>query len=196
MQEGVERFGLTHLFDLCKRRIYLKVMYIERAITPTLHALANTPLGRCLVLTGARQTGKTTLLQHEFGRDYEYFSFDEPFARAGLTRLSAADWLARGRRYIFDEVQKAPDFMGTVKAMLDSGPQDLRLLLSGSAQIHLLSSIRESLAGRSVTRELYPLSVSELAGIDKPLIKDILSELTPIVKTKICLVFGAYQDPV
>ena len=150
-------------------------MYIDRAIAPTLHALADTPLGRCLVLTGARQTGKTTLLQHEFGRDYEYFSFDEPFARAGLARRSAADWLARGRRYIFDEVQKAPDFMGTVKAMLDSGPQDLRLLLSGSAQIHLLSSIRESLAGRSVTRELYPLSVPELAGIDRPLIKDILS---------------------
>lgn len=152
-------------------------MFIPRRITDHLLDLSETRLGRCLVLTGARQTGKTTLMKREFvPRGYEYHSFDEPLGREALLRRSAADWLRRGRRYVFDEVQKAPPFLGTVKAMLDEGPSDLRIVLTGSAQIALLSGVRESLAGRSVTRELFPLMAGELAGAGRTALEALLTD--------------------
>jgi predicted AAA+ superfamily ATPase len=117
-------------------------MYISRLVTDSLKSLAEAPVGRCLILTGARQTGKTTLLQREFMPEYEYHSFDEVLTRQDLARRSASEWLARDRNYIFDEVHKAPGFMGTVKVILDRGKGRNRVILSGSAQIQLLSAFR------------------------------------------------------
>jgi predicted AAA+ superfamily ATPase len=150
-------------------------MYIDRLLTLPLRTLADAPIGRGLVLTGARQAGKTTLLRGEFEAEYEYFSFDEALSRVSLARRPAADWLARGSSFIFDEVHKAPEFIGTVKVILDEGPPEQRVILSGSAQIRLLSGVRETLAGRVVTRELFPLTVSELAGVEEPLLVGLLS---------------------
>jgi predicted AAA+ superfamily ATPase len=149
-------------------------MYIPRMLAPVLRSLAKAPIGRGLIVTGARQTGKTTLLQREFVPPYEYHSFDELLSRESLGRRPAAEWLRRGSSYVFDEVQKQPAFLGTVKALLDQGPPGQRVILSGSAQIQLLSGVRETLAGRVVTRELFPLSVVEHAGVERPLILDLL----------------------
>ncbi len=150
-------------------------MYISRHSGPLLEKLVQSPLGQCLILTGARQTGKTTLLQKRFGGDYTYVSFDEPLTRESLAGRGAAEWLRQGQRFLFDEVQKVPDFLGTVKAMVDRGEEGTSIILSGSAQIQLLTKVRESLAGRAITRELYPLTVSELAGIDRPALLALLS---------------------
>lgn len=140
-----------------------------------LASLSRSRIGHGLIVTGARQTGKTTLLQREFVPEYEYYSFDEALVRESLAKKPAAEWLARGESYIFDEVQKAPDFLGTVKVILDTGPPEQRVILSGSAQIQLLSSIHETLAGRVVTRELYPLSVVELQPVARPLLIDLVN---------------------
>jgi len=150
-------------------------MYIYRQIADPLKSLVKTPVGKCLILTGARQTGKTTLLQREFTPGYEYHSFDEVLTRQDLARRPAAEWLARDRSYIFDEVHKSPGFLGTVKVILDRGKESNRVILSGSAQIQLLSAVRESLAGRSVTRELFPLTVAEMAGVSRPVACDLFS---------------------
>jgi predicted AAA+ superfamily ATPase len=149
-------------------------MYVPRILAPVLRSLAEAPIGRGLIVTGARQTGKTTLLQREFVPPYEYHSFDEILSRESLGRRPAAEWLQRGSSYVFDEVQKQPAFLGTVKALLDQGPPEQRVILSGSAQIQLLSGVRETLAGRVVTRELFPLSLVELAGVERPLVLDLL----------------------
>ena len=143
-------------------------MYVRRLATEPLCALSDSPVGRGLILTGARQTGKTTLLQREFVPPFEYHSFDEPLVREALSRRPAADWIARGQSYVFDEVQKAPPFLGTTKVILDRGGRGQRLILSGSAQIQLLAGVRETLAGRVVTRELFPLTALELAGATRP----------------------------
>ncbi|MEW6220561.1 MAG: ATP-binding protein [Thermodesulfobacteriota bacterium] len=153
-------------------------MYIRRQLEPILVALAGTPLGRCLIVTGARQTGKTTLIRHLFGQGATYVSFDEALTRTDLASRSAAEWLNRGSSFLFDEVQKVPDFLGTIKTMLDQGPPNLRVVLTGSAQIQLLGRVRESLAGRSVTRELFPLSVAELAGCARPMLMRLLASTT------------------
>ena len=149
-------------------------MYIPRLLTSSLRSLSQATIGRGLIVTGARQSGKTTLLQREFVPPYEYHTFDEILSRENLARRPAADWIRRGRSYVFDEVQKAPDFLGTVKVLLDEGPETQRVILSGSAQIQLLSGVRETLAGRVVTRELYPLAAAEMAGVERPLVIDLL----------------------
>jgi predicted AAA+ superfamily ATPase len=149
-------------------------MFFKRLLTAGLRELAGTPVGRGIILTGARQTGKTTLLRKEFVPPYEYHSFDEAFSREGLARKVGSEWIRRGGSYVFDEVQKSPDFLGTVKIILDEGAAEQRVILSGSAQIQLLSGIRETLAGRVSTRELYPLTAAEIAGVERPLLVDLL----------------------
>ena len=78
------------------------------------------PLGNVVLVMGARQTGKTTLLRH-LCPDYAYVSFDDPVVRPQLLSMSAVDWLASYRRVILDEVQKAPVMFDTVKAMWTCG---------------------------------------------------------------------------
>jgi predicted AAA+ superfamily ATPase len=155
-------------------RHYHDAMYIRRLIEPILRQLTAGPLGRGVILTGARQTGKTTLLQREFVPPYEYHSFDELLTRETIARRPAEEWARQGRRFVFDEVQKAPEFLGTVKTLLDRPGKDVCVILSGSAQIQLLRGVRETLAGRVVTRELFPLTVAELAGARRPFVLELL----------------------
>ena len=75
-------------------------------------------------------------------------------------------------------MQKVPDFFGTVKALIDNGPPELKIILSGSAQIRLMSGIRESLAGRSVSRELFPFVVEELSGAQSRVLKALFQAST------------------
>ncbi|HPU89650.1 MAG TPA: AAA family ATPase, partial [Spirochaetota bacterium] len=99
---------------------------------------------RVLVLTGARQTGKTTLVKRAFP-DMPYLSMDDPVVRPTFSRMSAADWVERYPRAIIDEAQKVPSLIETIKAAHDLDPRVLYLLL-GSSQILLLSKVKESLA--------------------------------------------------
>lgn len=116
--------------------------------------------GRLTVLTGARQTGKTTLVQHAFP-EYEYISLEDPAIRPAWTRLSAVDWIRHHPRAIVDEVQKAPSVVETLKAARDMDGQ-VRYLLLGSSQIRLLAKVKESLAGRAALEELWPLTLPEM----------------------------------
>ncbi len=169
-------------------------MYVNRRLAPELIRLSGTSLGRGLILTGARQTGKTTLLQREMVPPFELYSFDEPMARAELLGRPAAAWIRRGRSYIFDEVQKAPEFLGTVKVILDRGEPEQRVVLSGSAQIQLLSGVRETLAGRVVTLELYPLLAGELAEVDGPTVLESLLRCASALEASELLDAARFHD--
>lgn len=120
---------------------------------------ASSKLGRITVLTGARQTGKTTLVQELFS-DYAYISLDDPVTRADYAQLSAAQWQAQYPRVILDEVQKLPQLIDSVKATYDRYPET-RFILLGSSQILLMEQVRESLAGRASLVEIYPLTLPE-----------------------------------
>jgi predicted AAA+ superfamily ATPase len=117
--------------------------------------------GRLLVLTGARQTGKTTLAREAFP-DAPYISLEDPVARPAWSRLSASDWIERHPYAILDEVQKAPGVIESVRAAFDASDK-VRYLLLGSSQILLLSRVKETLAGRSTIEELWPLTLPEMA---------------------------------
>jgi predicted AAA+ superfamily ATPase len=125
------------------------------------------------VLTGGRQTGKTTLVRDLLPADGEpapvYFSLDDPDQRLRL----AADPVRRldhgSRLVVLDEVQKQPGLLDAVKLLADRG-DERRFLLLGSAQILLLRQVRESLAGRAALLELWPLGLVERAqGTRAPL---------------------------
>ncbi|MDP6775530.1 MAG: ATP-binding protein [Candidatus Latescibacteria bacterium] len=120
---------------------------------------AESRFGRIVVLTGARQTGKTTLVRLGFP-EHEYISLEDPVVRPAFTGLSAAQWHRQYPVAILDEVQKAPSLIESVKATYDQYP-DTRHILLGSSQILLLKGVRESLAGRASLVELYPLTLPE-----------------------------------
>ena len=132
----------------------------NRTMLSLMKQKAKTRLGRLIALTGARQTGKTTLVQAGFPK-YDFVSLEDPIVRPDFIALSAAQWHQRFPRVILDEIQKAPSIVESVKAVYDRYP-DSRAILLGSSQILLMEQIRESLAGRITLMELYPLTVPEM----------------------------------
>lgn len=116
--------------------------------------------GRIIVLTGARQTGKTTLVRHLFP-DYEYISIEDPVMRSRYLQLTASQWKTLYPNAILDEVQKEPVLVESMKSVYDQWPEPKYILL-GSSQLLLLEKVKESLAGRSSIIEFYPLTLPEL----------------------------------
>lgn len=121
---------------------------------------SNSKFGRIIVLTGARQTGKTTLVKKAFS-DFQFISIEDPVVVEEYKKLSASQWSLLYPKAIIDEVQKEPRIVESIKAVYDQFPETKYILL-GSSQILLLSKIRESLAGRCQILELYPLTLPEL----------------------------------
>lgn len=132
----------------------------NRAIADNILAKNNSRFGRILVVTGARQTGKTTLIRQVFNQ-YPYISIEDPISVEQYKSLSAAQWQAAYPKAILDEVQKEPQLIESIKSVYDQYPEP-RYILLGSSQIMLLKKIRESLAGRCQIIEMYPLTLPEL----------------------------------
>ncbi len=126
---------------------------------------------RALVLTGARQTGKTTLARAAAADRLHYLGLDDPIVRTELLRLPATAFARRFPAAVLDEVQKAPALLEVVKAVLDTGGIE-RYLLLGSSHVLLLARTRESLVGRTALRRLFPLGLaeacSEAVDLDRP----------------------------
>jgi len=112
-----------------------------------------------VVLTGARQTGKTTLASKLFS-DHVLLSMEDPVVRPEFSRLTAKDWAARYPKAVIDEVQKLPTLLETIKACYDQF-DNVRYVLLGSSQIMLMKRIQETLAGRVAIYNLFPLTLPE-----------------------------------
>ena len=122
------------------------------------------------VLMGARQTGKSTLVQHEpFLADCLYLSLDDPETHE-RARLAADDLLRSAPRLILDEVQREPSLLLAVKRAVDQDRprRNGRFILTGSANLLLMQRISESLAGRATYVNLWPLSRAERLGRGTP----------------------------
>jgi len=117
-------------------------------------------LGRIIVFTGARQTGKTTVARQCFA-DYSYLAIDDLMQSRELLKLTAKQWKTFYPKAVLDEIQKAPALIDSIKSTYDQFPETQYLLL-GSSQFLLLEKVRESLAGRCVIMEIYPLTLPEL----------------------------------
>ena len=150
---------------------------LERLLTRRLPA----PYGprRIVVLTGARQVGKTTLARGLYERPLRYLNLDSPGERERLAAVPAEGWGRAVGPAILDEVQKAPALLDKLKWSYDEGQLDFSVLL-GSSRILLLDQVRESLAGRVFLYELWPLTAAELTPYfhgtlpDPPLVARLL----------------------
>lgn len=135
-----------------------------------------------VLLTGARQTGKTTSVRSLYA-DAPYFNLDAVEYREQLSAVSSFAWAEVVGEAVLDEIQKEPGLLDKVKFSFDAGEIDFTALL-GSVQILLMKSIKESLAGRVFVYELFPLMLSELAAGDdvlkRPLLARMLADESPV----------------
>lgn len=115
---------------------------------------------RIVVLTGARQTGKTTLVRDLYS-DLTYINLDAPENRDTVRELSTFAWSKTVGTAVIDEAQKAPLVFEKIKYAFDDGGIAFTVL-TGSSQILLLKQIRETLAGRAFFYELWPLMPCEI----------------------------------
>jgi predicted AAA+ superfamily ATPase len=115
---------------------------------------------KMVMLTGARQVGKTTL-SHQIMAQFErgqYLNWDVPGDRAILQRQS---WNPRSDLLVFDEVHKMPDWKAWLKGAVDGKQPDQAILVTGSARMDTFRQSGESLAGRYLPYRLHPISVRE-----------------------------------
>lgn len=118
-----------------------------------------------VVLTGPRQSGKTTLLKHLFSEKYKYISLEPPDVRLAAMEDPRGFLAMYPPPVIFDEVQYAPDLLPYVKERIDAHRDRTgQYLLTGSQNLLLLEKITESLAGRAAILRLLPLSRREIEG--------------------------------
>lgn len=115
-----------------------------------------------VVLTGARQVGKTTLARQHYP-SLRYLSMDVAEDREMVRAARATAWARDVGVAVVDEAQKEPALFEAVKHAFDGGGITFSVLL-GSAQISLLRQIAETLAGRALIFELWPLLLGELAA--------------------------------
>ncbi len=141
----------------------MSLPYINRSLEPVLEqAAAEFP---AVVLTGPRQSGKTTLLHHLFGERYRYVSLEPPDVRTAAANDPRGFLERYSAPVIFDEVQYAPDLLPYVKEKIDaSRATGGQYLLTGSQNLLLAEKVTESLAGRAAMLRLLPLSRREAEG--------------------------------
>jgi len=135
--------------------------YLPRLISPALFQRLR--LMPAVVVTGARQTGKSILAEHLVPGKRRYRSLDD------LDVLDAArrepDVLVGGREPVtLDEVQRAPELLAAVKRAIDRDRKPGRFLLTGSANLLLMKQVSESLAGRASYLTLWPMTRGEQRG--------------------------------
>lgn len=127
-----------------------------------IEALEDTPV---VLIHGPRQCGKTTLAQVTGRkRGYVYFSFDDEVTLAAAASDPTGFVSELPGRVILDEVQRAPGIFRALKAVVDKQRMPGRFLLTGSANVLLLPTLADSLAGRIGILRLHPLAQCELAG--------------------------------
>jgi predicted AAA+ superfamily ATPase len=116
-----------------------------------------------VVMTGARQTGKSTLAQVLADGPRDYFTLDD-LDVLDLARRDPEALVGGKRPVTLDEVQRAPELLHAVKQAIDRDRRPGRFLLTGSANLLLMEKVSESLAGRASYLSLWPLTRREQRG--------------------------------
>ncbi|RMF21447.1 MAG: ATP-binding protein [Bacteroidetes bacterium] len=117
-----------------------------------------------VAVTGPRQSGKTTLLKHQFP-EYEYVSLENPDLRM-LAEEDPYGFLGRyDQHVIFDEIQHVPELFSYLQTKIDEDRLMGQYILSGSHHFTLMERITQSLAGRVALFRLLPFQFSELKSV-------------------------------
>jgi predicted AAA+ superfamily ATPase len=134
-----------------------------------------------VIVTGPRQSGKTTLLKHLFAGIYTYVSLEPPDVRAAASDDPRGFLAMYPPPCIMDEVQNAPDLLPYIKERVDADRSNPgQYLLTGSQNLLLMERVTESLAGRTAVLRLLPLSQREILGTPQALFPWELEEKRPL----------------
>lgn len=161
---------------------------IERAL---LSVLKGRLFGqKAIVIMGARQTGKTTLIKQLTGeqKDVLWLNADSAIVRQQLENLSVAKWasiIGKSKIVVIDEAQRIEDIGLKAKLFVDNFT-DIQLILTGSSSFELSNKINEPLTGRKWEYQLFPLSFGEL--------RDSNGLIAELENLPVRLVYGSYPD--
>lgn len=147
--------------------------------------------GKIIIIVGARQVGKTTLVRSLLENESSvfYFNADNPTDRANLegSDFEHLNNIVGDRKFIFiDEAQKVTDIGQTLKLLVDNYQYSKQIIATGSSSLNLLSNTQEPLTGRKYIHKLFPLSIREIVPDMNPL--DI-EKLLPVL-----LIYGSYPE--
>jgi len=133
-----------------------------------------------VTVTGPRQSGKTTLCRTTFPKK-AYLNLENPDVRAFARDDPRAFLNSHSGGAILDEIQRAPQLVSYLQQMVDEDQSAGRFILTGSQQFEVMTSISQSLAGRTALLKLLPLSIEELtgAGISLPTDRLLLTGFYP-----------------
>lgn len=137
-------------------------MYVQRTISDLmLRAWKHSPV---ILLQGARQTGKSTLIRHLIAarKVAKYATLDDLATFSAVKNDPVGFLQGAGEHLAIDEVQRVPELFLAIKHMVDEKRRPGKYLLTGSANVMLLPKIADSLTGRMDVFTLYPFAVSEL----------------------------------
>lgn len=139
-------------------------MYLQREIeNDVLQGAANFPV---VTVTGPRQSGKTTMLKNIFPQKI-YISLENP-DNYELAKSDPRNFLESNKTgVILDEIQRVPQLLSYIQEIVDEQNIPGQFILTGSQQFNLLSSITQSLAGRTALYKLFPFSFKELGNLNE-----------------------------
>lgn len=154
--------------------------YIYRKITPAVERGAK--YFPVVVITGPRQSGKSTLCRHIFD-SYAKYNLEDIALRESIRLDPKAFLNSCGEKVVIDEAQHLPELLSYIQVMVDEHPEK-RFVLTGSNNFALMESITQSLPGRAVMFTLLPMSLSELGDYAlKPTDELLLNGFYPSVIT-------------
>jgi uncharacterized protein len=182
----IAKYGVFSVIAFSENGIYLAIM-ISRTLATALSERFFK--GKAIVLVGARQVGKTTLLRSCLaGKEYLFINGDDPqvletLQLAGVSKLKAL--IGKHNIIFIDEAQRIPNIGLTSKLIIDSFPE-VQLLLSGSSALEIGNLTQEPLTGRKYAFNLYPISWQEFEASAGYLEADAQLEER--------LIYGMYPD--
>jgi predicted AAA+ superfamily ATPase len=120
-----------------------------------------------VIITGPRQSGKTTLLKISFSKTHSFFSLENPDARL-RAKEDPINFLNTCKMpVILDEIQYVPELLSYIKTRIDEHREPGRWLFTGSQNFALMQNVSQSLAGRAAVLTLLPFSYAEKIGNGK-----------------------------
>ncbi len=136
-------------------------MYIKRHIEPVVSRIAKRK--PVLVLTGARQVGKSTMLREVY-RDINYVALNRPLVRESARENPSLFFDTYKPPVIVDEIQKAAELFDYIKDIVDENKSKGQFYLTGPQSLKLMKNVSDSLAGRAGVIKLLGLSLREIRG--------------------------------
>lgn len=159
-------------------------MYQRLIVKSITTALEDTP---AIVITGARQTGKSTLCRELIENGFfkgVMVTLDDPGTLLAVKNDPLGFLQDIGKHVIIDEAQRAPELFLSIKKLIDEDRKGRRFILTGSADVMTMPKVADSLAGRIEMHTLWPLSQVEIHNTKSTFLEKLVAGEADFVSKK------------